>query len=165
MRGVTDSGAGMAREGGEGLFEPFFTTKPPGAGTGLGLATVHVIVKQNSGWSRGPSEVGRGATFKIYLPQVDALLSDSRPVSKRELRGNETILLVEDQPEVRAFALVALQHYGYTVYSAGSGDDAVAFCRQFTEPLHLFLTVLVVPRTPRQDPSEHGSNLSPSLTV
>ena len=165
MLGVTDNGAGMTPEVRERLFEPFFTTKPPGAGTGLGLATVHGIVKQNSGWIRVHSEVGRGTTFKIYLPQVDALLPDSRPVSKRELRGNETILLVEDQPEVRAFALVALQHYGYTVYSAGSGDEAVAFCRQFTEPLHLLLTDVVMAGMNGPELAKEMATLRPGLRV
>jgi len=165
MLGVTDNGTGMTPEVRERLFEPFFTTKPPGAGTGLGLATVYGIVKQNSGWIRVYSEVGRGTTFKIYLPQVDALLPDSRPVSKRELGGNETILLVEDQPEVRAFALVALQHYGYTVYSAGSGAEAVAFCRQFTEPLHLILTDVVMPGMTGRELAEQMATLRPGLPV
>src|SRR6266700_7064701 len=116
----------MAPEVKERIFEPFFTTKPKGAGTVLGLATVYGMVKQSGGWIWVYSEPGSGTAFKIYLPCTDAPLPKVTLPSPVELQGHETILIVEDQPEVRTLAVAALRRYGYTVLDAASGEDALS---------------------------------------
>ena len=145
MLAVSDTGTGMSEEVQERLFEPFFTTKPKGTGTGLGLATVYGMVKQSGGWIWVYSELGRGSTFKIYFPRTDAPIPSEAPVTRSTAGGGETILVVEDQAEVRKLAVVALEKYGYKVYSSGSGDEALAFSRQFTGALDLLLTDVIMP--------------------
>jgi two-component system cell cycle sensor histidine kinase/response regulator CckA len=109
------------------LFEPFFTTKPFGKGTGLGLATVYGIVKQSRGSIWVYSEPGRGSTFKIYLPVATGAAEQSpAPVDVRALHGIETVLVVEDQPDVRGVIEKALSRHGYTVLTAATGSDAIA---------------------------------------
>src|ERR1700730_12040992 len=109
------------------VFEPFFTTKPKGKGTGLGLATAYGIVKQSGGNVWVHSEPGRGTTFEIYLPRIDAPLQQASPdpVITASLRGSETILLVEDQEEVRNLIRKMLEARGYPVLVAASGHEAI----------------------------------------
>src|SRR5213076_549908 len=111
---VSDSGIGMDEETQAHAFEPFFTTKPRGQGTGLGLAMVYGTVKQSGGFIWVYSEPGRGATFKIYLPRVDAPVESAAPPApvERPPRGSETVLLAEDEPAVRAIARQALERQG-----------------------------------------------------
>src|SRR5207302_1375328 len=125
---VSDSGIGMDEETQAHAFEPFFTTKPRGQGTGLGLAMVYGTVKQSGGFIWVYSEPGRGATFKIYLPRVDAPVESAAPPApvERPPRGSETVLLAEDEPAVRAIARQALERQGYTVLAAPSGAGALA---------------------------------------
>ena len=128
------------------IFEPFFTTKERGKGTGLGLSTVYGIVKQSGGSIWVYSEIGRGTTFKIYLPRADG--ERARPAAAVEpttLEGTETILLAEDQEEVRAVMLTALQRHGYTVLIAVNGDDALRIVREHRGPIHLLITDVVMP--------------------
>jgi two-component system, cell cycle sensor histidine kinase and response regulator CckA len=144
---VNDTGMGMAPEVKEHLFEPFFTTKEKGKGTGLGLSTVYGITKQSGGDIWVYSEPGLGTTFNIYLPRVDESLDDLRiKVTKEEIpRGSETILLVEDEEDVRGLAVRILERQGYTVLEASCGKDALALCKERNEPIHMILTDVVMP--------------------
>lgn len=147
MLAVTDTGTGMDRDTLASIFEPFFTTKDLGKGTGLGLSTVYGIVKQSGGNIWAYSEPGRGTTFKIYLPWVDAppetLTAEQRPLSNT--RGNETILLVEDDQRVRDLAQTVLSASGYSVLAADNPSAAISLCQTHAGPLHLLLTDIVMP--------------------
>ena len=147
MLAVTDTGMGMDRATQSRIFEPFFTTKGPGKGTGLGLSTVFGIVKQSGGNIYVYSEPGRGATFKVYLPRTDAPLvtPESRPPSSIK-RGSETILLVEDDDQVRRVVSGVLSHNGYRVLQAANAREALALADDFQNQIHLLLTDLVLPR-------------------
>lgn len=145
MIAVSDTGTGMTPAVQARVFEPFFTTKEPGRGTGLGLASVYGMVKQSGGWIWVYSELGRGTTFKVYLPRTGEAATKKNIPAKADLNGNESILVVEDQAEVRALAVMALQRYGYTVYEAPSGAEALSFCGQFNGTIHLLLTDVVMP--------------------
>jgi two-component system cell cycle sensor histidine kinase/response regulator CckA len=144
---VTDTGVGMDAEVQSHLFEPFFTTKDQGKGTGLGLATVYGIVKQSEGYITVRSEPGRGATFTIYLPRVDAP-SDRAPTRAPAVSagGTETLLVVEDESTVRDLLGEILQGLGYTVLSTGDVDEALAIVRDRREPIHLLITDVVMPK-------------------
>jgi CheY-like chemotaxis protein len=145
MLAVTDSGTGMTPEVQQRIFEPFFTTKPRGAGTGLGLATVHGMVRQSGGWIWVYSGLGRGTIFKIYLPQTQEAVSPPAAAHKMAARGRETILVVEDQEEVRTLAVTVLERYGYHVLSASGGEQAIALAKVYPAPIHLLLTDVVMP--------------------
>jgi hypothetical protein len=145
MLAVSDSGTGMTPEVQRRIFEPFFTTKPRGAGTGLGLATVHGMVRQSGGWIWVYSELGRGTTFKIYLPQTREAVSSLAAVIRTDAGGTETILVVEDQDEVRALAMTVLERYGYHVLGASGGKEAIALAKSYKGTIHLLLTDVVMP--------------------
>jgi len=143
---VRDSGSGMSPEVQERLFEPFFTTKEMGKGTGLGLATVHGIVTQNGGRVLVESEPGRGTTFEIRFPRTQAVPPEApRPARAVTARGQETVLVVEDDPRVRAVTVRALRGAGHRVLVAGSGSEAVALADQHDGALHLVVTDVVMP--------------------
>jgi PAS domain S-box-containing protein len=144
---VVDTGVGMDSDVLSHLFEPFFTTKGRGAGTGLGLATVYGIVKQNSGFIWVTSEVGHGTTFDVYLPQVHdpATRALSPSASVANLRGSESILLVEDEAALRSAICESLTLRGYTVLVAGDGAEAMRICEQHADTIDLVLTDLVLP--------------------
>ena len=147
MLAVNDNGCGMDRETLSHIFEPFFTTKEPSKGTGLGLSTVYGIVKQSGGSIFVYSEPGHGTTFKIYLPHVDQPVShvqDQRPADE-QLRGNETVLVVEDEQAVRKLIEQALRKYGYDVLEAADGEEALSICRAHRLPIQLMITDVVMP--------------------
>ncbi|KAB2906857.1 MAG: PAS domain S-box protein [Kofleriaceae bacterium] len=143
---VTDTGCGMTAETQSRIFEPFFTTKPVGKGTGLGLATVFGIVKQAEGGIAVESEVGRGTTFRVYFPRVDAVAASvPEPVREAPVRGTETILVVEDDPFVRAAVGRQLRAFGYRLLEACDPANALEVAAAFPEPIDLLLTDLVMP--------------------
>jgi PAS domain S-box-containing protein len=145
---VTDSGEGIAAEHLPHIFEPFYTTKEAGKGTGLGLATVYGIVKQNSGFVWVYSEPGLGTTFKIYLPRVPANDGEAWvPKAEEDSRGgSETLLLVEDEAAVRESARQFLTRRGYTVLEASNGEDALRISREHPGPIHLMISDVVMPK-------------------
>ncbi|HEX3430072.1 MAG TPA: ATP-binding protein [Rhizomicrobium sp.] len=145
---VRDTGVGIPHHHLEKIFDPFFTTKPVGQGTGLGLATVYGIVKQTGGFVTVDSEPGRGSVFHIFLPRhkgelVQAFEAERAP--PRDITGQETILLVEDEEAVRSFAARALKLRGYQVLDAAGGEEALDLVRRHTGDIHLLITDVVMP--------------------
>jgi PAS domain S-box-containing protein len=165
MLAVSDTGAGMTAEVKARLFEPFFTTKPQGVGTGLGLAVVYGIVKQANGWIEIYSEPGCGSTFKVYFPRIDEPADQARTLVKTDVRGTETILVVEDAPDVRNLTVRALKKIGYAVYSAGRADEALGWARSFTDPIDLVVTDIVMPGMNGRELAEQLTKMRPGLRV
>ncbi len=167
MLSVSDTGVGITPEVMERLFEPFFSTKEKDKGTGLGLSTVYGIVKQSDGDIWVYSEPGKGATFKIYLPRVDEPLEERREkvLGDELLRGSETILLVEDEENVRKLALRVLERQGYKVLSARDGNDALLICEQHKGRIHLILTDVVMPGMSGHELAKRLKSLHPEIKV
>jgi PAS domain S-box-containing protein len=145
---VSDSGIGMDRETVAQIFEPFFTTKAPGKGTGLGLATVNGIVKQNGGDIRVDSQPGVGSIFRVYLPRsAEAIeLTECGRQSPQKLSGNETILLVEDSAPLRQLTRELLSREGYVILEAVDGVEALELSEKHKSRIHLLITDIVMPR-------------------
>ncbi len=167
MLSISDTGVGMSSEVKDRVFEPFFTTKEQGKGTGLGLSTVYGIVKQSSGNIWVYSEPGQGTTFKIYLPQVDEPLTEEKKaeVVKEIPRGNETILVVEDEETVRKLAVRLLKGQGYRVLEAPDGGKALLLCEEFKERIHLILTDVVMPGMSGRKLAERLKQIHPEMKV
>jgi PAS domain S-box-containing protein len=144
---VRDTGHGMSEEVKTRIFEPFFTTKEVGQGSGLGLATVYGIVKQNKGNIWVYSEENRGTTFKVYFPRATTTATSTPPEERSELlqQGAGTILLVEDEDSVREFVALVLNEQGYTVIEAANGQEALQLAREYSQEIHLLLTDMVMP--------------------
>jgi CheY-like chemotaxis protein len=152
MLAVSDNGCGMTREVQDHIFEPFFTTKGVGQGTGLGLATVYGIVKQNNGFINVYSEPKQGTTFRIYLPkhQLNASVSEHR--SDESLpRGTETILLVEDEKSILSLGKKILTNLGYTVLATSSPAEAVQLAGQHPGKVQMLMTDVVMPEMNGRD--------------
>jgi len=146
MLAVSDTGTGMSPDIQARIFEPFFTTKPKDRGTGLGLATVYGIVKQNSGNIWVYSEPGKGTTFKVYLPAVKDTPERVSPRAQTRVQGgDETILLVEDDERVRGLAKQVLARSGYIVIEASNAEDALRIASGYSGPIHLLLTDVILP--------------------
>jgi len=145
--GKSDTGNGIPPEYLPRIFEPFFTTKEVGKGTGLGLATVYGIVKQHQGWIEVESAVGKGSTFRIYIPYVgEQQTEEEKPTTPITIRGGtETVLLVEDEKPVRELVARVLEKHGYKVLQAATGVEAVGLWRQHKQEIALLLTDLVMP--------------------
>jgi PAS domain S-box-containing protein len=144
---VVDTGCGIDEATRQKIFEPFFTTKEPGKGTGLGLATVYGIIHQLKGWIDVESEPGLGATFRIYLPcgEESPETGENALARKSVQPGSETILLVEDQQDVRGFARTALESNGYRVIEAASGIEAIGLSGRYPGVIHMMITDVVMP--------------------
>jgi CheY-like chemotaxis protein len=128
------------------MFEPFFSTKKAGEGTGLGLSTVYGIVKQNQGFIRVSSKQGAGTTFRFFFPQVSEVLEDRREeLLENDSRGQETVLIVEDEKMVRRLAVRILERQGYQVIEAADGKTALQVGARHEGDIHLLLTDIVMP--------------------
>jgi len=168
MLSVSDTGCGMAPEIKELIFEPFFTTKEEGKGTGLGLSTIYGIVKQSEGNIWVYSEPGRGSTFKIYLPRVEKE-TDAVPAeddTDHLPQGNETVLLVEDDPSLRGLAARVLRYQGYNVLEATNGNEAMGLAREHKNgKIHLLLTDVVMPKMGGKELVRRIKTLQPGIKV
>jgi CheY-like chemotaxis protein/anti-sigma regulatory factor (Ser/Thr protein kinase) len=163
---VDDSGPGIPSELSERIFEPFFTTKEQGKGTGLGLSTVFGIVPQSGGSILVESEPGRGATFKVYLPMVDAEVDAPRAeVAFRTLQGTETILLVEDEEQVRTIAVRVLRRYGYRIMEAQHPGEALLLCEKEAGAIDLLVTDVVMPHMSGPELARRVTITRPQLKV
>jgi four helix bundle suffix protein len=161
----SDNGCGMDQETLGHLFEPFFTTKGVGKGTGLGLATVYGMVQQNNGFINVYSKPGQGTTFKVYLPRhatQTAPLSETAPGRSAE-RGDETILLVEDEPAILKMATMMLESLGYTVVGARTPGEAIRLAEAHAGGIHLLVTDVVMPERNGRDLAEHLLSLHANL--
>lgn len=164
---VSDTGSGMDATTRAHLFEPFFTTKTPGKGTGLGLSTVYGIVTQTRGHIGVYSEPGSGTTFKIYLPRTDAPLEPAGAAPRREApaRGTETVLLVEDEDEVRELARESLEAHGYQVLAARDGAEGIEIAEGLGSRIDLLVTDVVMPQVGGPDLARRLGAMRPDLKV
>ena len=171
---VHDTGEGMTDEVRARLFEPFFTTKPQGAGAGLGLATAYGIVEQAGGQIEVESAPGRGSAFHVLLPALARLPIDARDVTgnlavdhpcSEPALGSETVLLAEDEDGVRRLLQRALEHHGYSVLSARSGEEAATLERNHGGPIHLLVTDVVMPGMGGRELADTIKSRRPQLKV
>jgi two-component system cell cycle sensor histidine kinase/response regulator CckA len=164
---ISDTGTGMDQATLSHIFEPFFTTKEKGKGTGLGLSTVFGIVQQSRGSVQVHSEIGKGTTFKVYLPRVDAPVVAGRSADPPQAtkRGTETILLVEDDDQVRAVALSVLARSGYHVLEARNAGEALLLAESHAGAIHLLLADVVMPRLSGPELAKRLATSRPEMKV
>lgn len=163
---VADTGQGMDAETKARMFEPFFTTKAQGKGTGLGLATVYGVVKQSGGFIQVDTEPGKGTTFEIYLPRVrEQVQPAAATVSAPRARTGETVLLVEDEGDIRSLACEFLSSVGYRVITAEDGANALDIAERLGEPIHLLITDVVMPKMRGPELVKRLKSLLPDLRV
>ena len=167
MLAVSDNGCGMDKCTLENLFEPFFTTKEVGKGTGLGLATVFGIVKQNNGFINVYSEPGQGSTFKMYLPRIaeEEGADNVVPEKKAVVTGTETILLVEDEPSILKMTQIILKRNGYTVLPAASPSEAMEKATNHSGSIDLLMSDVVMPEMNGRDLAAKVKALRPDITL
>jgi CheY-like chemotaxis protein len=162
---VSDDGCGMDKETLSHLFEPFFTTKDVGKGTGLGLATVYGIVKQNSGFINVYSEPDHGSRFTIYLPRYEAMTTPTteQPPAQATTRGSETVLLVEDELALLKMTTMMLEKQGYTVLPANTPGEAIRLAREYPGHIDLLLTDMIMPEMNGRDLAGNLLSIHPDL--
>jgi CheY-like chemotaxis protein len=165
---VSDSGHGMSPEVRSRIFEPFFTTKEKGRGTGLGLSTVYGIIKQSGGQINVESKENRGTTFAIYLPRADEIPGSEKQDDGgqlMDLRGTETVLVVEDDEAVRLFTVTVLRGLGYNVMEARGGPEAIVAAEGYQFSIHLMVTDVVMPRMNGRDLADFMAPKRPAMKV
>ena len=164
---ISDNGCGMDKKTLDRLFEPFFTTKALGKGTGLGLATVYGIVKQNQGFINVYSETGQGATFSVYLRRYTGKTDNSRQSDSETSvpRGNETILLVEDEPVILEMTATMLVQFGYQVLKAETPKEAIRKAKEYQNDIHLLITDVVMPEMNGRDLTQNILSLYPKIRI
>jgi two-component system cell cycle sensor histidine kinase/response regulator CckA len=162
---VADEGVGMDEQTVSHIFEPFFTTKGIGEGTGLGLATVFGIVKQSKGHITVQSAPGQGSTFDIFLPRADGLPEPASEAGPRELAGNETILVIEDEPEVLAFVKTALRQFGYDALGATGPEEGLALLRDHPGKIDLLIIDVVMPGMTARQLAEEMERIRPGIRI
>lgn len=163
---VADTGCGMDASTMSHLFEPFFTTKEKGKGAGLGLAMVYGIVKQSGGYILAESEPGKGASFRIYLPRTqESGQAAEEGIPETSIPGRETVLVVEDQDEVRNLVEEILRMQGYAVLKASSGDEALRLVRTTRKSVHLLLTDMIMPGMSGRELAGRMQRIFPGLKV
>jgi two-component system cell cycle sensor histidine kinase/response regulator CckA len=167
MLAVSDTGVGMSPETVARIFEPFYTTKEQGKGTGLGLATVYGIVKASGGYVWVYSELGQGTTFKIYFPRVDqpAQAVSAEKTASSVPRGTETILLVEDDPQLIQLSSSVLANCGYKVLAAASPEEALTLCRANQGNISLLVTDVVMPQMNGRQLAEEVKRICPKIRM
>ena len=164
---VHDTGVGMDEATQAHIFEPFFTTKEPGKGTGLGLSTVYGIVKQSGGYLDLVSSPGAGSTFTVYLPRLEGVVEPPKakiPITA-SFRGEETVLLVEDEDVLRGLLAKFLRLYGYTVLEARHGGEALLTCERHPGPIHLMVTDVVMPQMSGRELVDRLTPLRPEMKI
>ncbi|MGO9691400.1 MAG: PAS domain S-box protein [Syntrophobacteraceae bacterium] len=163
---ISDTGKGMDEATRDHIFEPFFTTKEVGKGTGLGLAVVYGIIKQHEGTINVYSESGRGTTFTIYLPLIVAPVdATTSPVEERPTGGTETILLAEDDENVRKLTRTVLEDFGYKVITAFDGQDAVIKYKENKDKIQLLLFDIIMPKTTGKEAYDEIKAITPEVKV
>jgi two-component system cell cycle sensor histidine kinase/response regulator CckA len=168
MLAVSDTGHGMNEEVKAHLFEPFYTTKEIGRGTGLGLATIYGAVKQSDGSIEVYSEPGEGTAFKIYLPAIEEIpqhLEIEKPTSYSMPKGEETILLVEDERIVRELAAKMMKRLNYNVLNASNGNEALEIAQNYSGIISLLITDVVMPGMNGRQLAERLLQIRPSIKV
>jgi CheY-like chemotaxis protein len=166
MLAISDTGVGMDKETQSHIFEPFFTTKGQ-KGTGLGLSMVYGIVKQSGGYIWVYSELDYGTTFKMYLPRVEEAEEkpDPQPAPAGPPQGHETILVVEDEPQLRDLTRQSLETHGYTVLVAEHGAAAIEVVQRYGGVIHLLLTDIIMPVMNGRELAQHMAGLSPTTRI
>lgn len=163
---VTDNGMGMDEETKKNIFTPFFTTKKDGKGTGLGLSTVYRIINQHNGYINVYSELGKGTTFKIYLPLTTSKIEEEKPAELIDPKdGTETILLAEDDIDVRELTRVVLEEFGYTVIAAVNGEDAINKFKDNKDKIHILLLDIVMPKKSGKEVYKEIKEIEPAARV
>ncbi|MFZ0284717.1 MAG: ATP-binding protein [Terriglobales bacterium] len=164
---VSDTGVGMDAETQSHVFEPFFSTKELGKGTGLGLASVYGVVQQSGGWVSFRSQVGHGSSFSIYLPEAggDLASCNVQPAPAGEAKGTETILVVEDEDEIRDMVREYLERKGYTVVAANNGSEALQVAQRYKGSIHLLLTDMVMPQVGGRELAQQIKGMRPRIKI
>ena len=165
MLAVSDNGSGMSAEVRGQLFEPFFTTKETGKGTGLGLAMVYGIIKQNNGFINVYSELGQGTTFRVYLPLAEAEAPLQAGGRERPAGGDETVLIVEDETEILNIARRVLEQAGYSVLSTERPAEALRLAKEHQGAIHLIITDVIMPEINGKDLRDKVVTLRPGVKV
>ena len=159
----SDSGTGMDKETVQHIFEPFFTTKDRDKGTGLGLSTVYGIVKQNDGYISVYSETGQGTTFQMYFPRHEGKFTEDKVKEKFPLTGTETILVVDDEPQLLKLCQRLLKNLGYKVLTAAMPGEAIVICEKYPKQIDLLITDVIMPNMNGSELSERIKHIKPGI--